>query len=97
MGRGIIITVLGVSLITAFLILKLNANSKEGENEPLTPRERQVLSLLAKGYSTKEIAQLLSISPHTTRNHIQSILQKLGVHSRLEAVLRAIEYRLIKQ
>jgi DNA-binding NarL/FixJ family response regulator len=74
-----------------------DARFTDGEQETLTPRERQTLSLLSKGYGTKEIARSLSISPHTTRNHIQSILQKLGVHSRLEAVLQAIEYGLIQR
>lgn len=54
--------------------------------DALTPRERQVLSLLAQGLSTDEMADTLSISPSTTRNHVQSILGKLNVHSRLEAV-----------
>lgn len=58
--------------------------------EELTPREREILNLLAEGTGTREINEELSISVHTTRNHIQNILQKLGVHSRLEAVLLAI-------
>lgn len=52
----------------------------------LTPREAVVLSLLASGHGTREIARTLVISPATVRNHVQSILRKLGVHSRLEAV-----------
>ena len=52
----------------------------------LTPRERQVLSLLAQGLGTEEMADTLSISAATIRNHVQNILEKLAVHSRLEAV-----------
>ena len=52
----------------------------------LTPRERQVLSLLAQGLGTEEMADTLSISEATIRNHVQNILEKLSVHSRLEAV-----------
>lgn len=59
----------------------------------LTDREREVLTLLAQGFSTREIAQSLSISPATTRNHIRNILQKFQVHSRLEAVVYALEQR----
>lgn len=55
----------------------------------LTPRERQVLLLLAQGLGTDQMASMLNISPATTRNHIQSILGKLSVHSRLEAVTYA--------
>jgi len=61
----------------------------------LTDREREVLTLLARGLSTNNIAQSLSISPATVRNHIRNILQKLQVHSRLEAVLYALQHGLI--
>jgi len=55
----------------------------------LTSREREVLRLLASGVSTKAVAQKLFISPFTARNHVQKILAKLKVHSRLEAVTLA--------
>lgn len=51
----------------------------------LTRREREVLSLLAEGEDNEGIAEVLVISPQTARTHIQNILGKLGVHSRLEA------------
>jgi PAS domain S-box-containing protein len=63
--------------------------------EVLTPREREVLALLVKGHGTQHIAQLLSISPSTVRNHIQHVLQKLQVHNRLEAVTLAIKFGLV--
>lgn len=58
---------------------------------PLTPRENEVLQHLASGAATKAIADRLCISPLTVRNHIRSVLEKLGVHSRLEAVIVAME------
>lgn len=58
--------------------------------ESLTGREREVLTLLTRGLSSQEIADDLSISRNTARNHIQRILQKLQVHSRLEAVTFAL-------
>jgi PAS domain S-box-containing protein len=61
----------------------------------LTRRERQVLTLLVEGHGTREIAQHLSISVNTTRNHVQQILQKLDVHTRLEAVIYAINNGLL--
>lgn len=54
--------------------------------EPLTPRERAVLDLLATGASTAEMADRLAISRTTVQNHVAHILAKLGAHSRLEAV-----------
>ncbi len=63
--------------------------------ESLTPRECEVFALLVKGHGTSEIAQILSISPSTVRNHIQHILQKLQVHTRLEAVTYAIKHDLV--
>jgi DNA-binding NarL/FixJ family response regulator len=52
----------------------------------LTPREREVLSLLVEGEDVAGIAGLLFISPETARTHVQRVLRKLGVHSRLEAI-----------
>jgi two-component system nitrate/nitrite response regulator NarL len=51
----------------------------------LTPREREILGLLSKGSDNHMIARELVISPETARTHIQKVLTKLGVHSRLEA------------
>jgi DNA-binding NarL/FixJ family response regulator len=57
--------------------------------ESLTPRERQVLALLATGRSSKQAAGELVISPRTLGTHMQHILAKLGVHSRTQAVVIA--------
>lgn len=61
----------------------------------LTPREKEVLSLLAEGGDNDTIAQALVISPQTARTHIQNVLVKLGVHSRLEAAAVAIQNGLL--
>ena len=55
----------------------------------LTPRERQVLQLLAEGLPNKAIAHRLSVSEHTAKYHVNAILGKLGAQSRTEAVIRA--------
>jgi len=55
----------------------------------LTPRQHEVLGLLAHGSSTHQIAELLHLSRETVRNHIRGILQALDVHSRVEAVATA--------
>lgn len=61
----------------------------EGETVALTPREKEILGCLARGQTTASIAKALSIARVTVRNHVQSILQKLAVHSKLEAVVLA--------
>ena len=67
----------------------------EGDLVALTPREREILGCLAQGDSTPAVARKLAIAAVTVRNHIQSILQKLEVHSKLEAVVLAQKRRLI--
>jgi NarL family two-component system response regulator LiaR len=62
----------------------------------LTPREREVLALMIKGLSNTEIAEQLVVSPATIKTHVSSILAKLGVTSRTEAVALAVEHRLIR-
>jgi DNA-binding NarL/FixJ family response regulator len=63
----------------------------------LTPREREVLKLLAEGLGQKKIAQALFITPKTVATHIQHILMKLDVHSRAEAVAYAYRDRLFER
>lgn len=62
----------------------------------LTSRELEVLSLLTEGASSKEVARQLHVSQNTVRSHVQNILSKLGVHSRLEAAAFAIKFRIVK-
>ena len=63
------------------------ADGEDGTAPPqLTAREREVLRWVAAGLQNKEIAQTLDLSLATVRNHIHNILEKLGVHSKLEAV-----------
>jgi DNA-binding NarL/FixJ family response regulator len=59
--------------------------------DPLTRREAEVLRLMAAGWSNREIAEALSTSEGTVKNHISSILSKLGVRDRTRAVLRGLE------
>jgi two-component system, NarL family, nitrate/nitrite response regulator NarL len=66
-----------------------------GATEPLTPREREVLALLAQGLANKAIAARLGISDHTAKFHVNSILGKLGVDSRVEAIVRAARLGLV--
>jgi DNA-binding NarL/FixJ family response regulator len=69
-------------------------NGSEGDpaSEALTSREREVLKLLARGLTQAQIAEELYISPKTVGGHIQRVLEKLGVHSRAQAVALAHEH-----
>lgn len=58
--------------------------------DELTMRERQVLAMIASGYSNRRIAAECVLSLNTVRAHVQNVLMKLGVHSRLEAVAFAV-------
>ena len=64
--------------------------------EALTPRETEVIRLMAGGYSNREISQALNKSEGTIKNHVSNILQKLGVRDRTRAVLKAIETGLLQ-
>lgn len=64
--------------------------------DDLTPREVEVLTMLAEGRSTDQIVQTLMLSTHTVRNHIRSILAKLQAHSRLEAVAVAVRLGIVR-
>ena len=81
--------------ITEALLKGLSRQSTDFEAsdipEPLTPRETDVIRLMAGGYSNKEISQALNKSEGTIKNHVSNILSKLGVRDRTRAVLKAIE------
>ena len=64
-------------------------------NERLTPREREVLQLIAEGKKTSEIARIMTRSLHTVRNHRARLMKKLGVHSAAELVKAAEEMGLV--
>jgi len=63
---------------------------------PLTPRELEILQAVAGGQSNKEIGRLLGISDQTVKNHITSILRKLAVNDRTQAVMQALRHGWIK-
>ncbi len=65
--------------------------------EPLSPRETEVLQLMARGLQNKEIAAQLVISERTVKFHVSSILGKLGAGNRTEAVTMALQQGIIEQ
>jgi DNA-binding NarL/FixJ family response regulator len=71
------------------------AGAATADAEPMTPREREVLRLLAAGYSNREIARALFIAEGTVKNHVSNILTKMAVRDRTRAVLKAAERGLL--
>ncbi|ARD48198.1 DNA-binding response regulator [Sporosarcina sp. P37] len=67
-------------------LIDLAFDLKEEEKNPLTEREVQVLKLISEGKTTKQIAAELFLSPGTVRNYVSTILDKLGVRNRIEAI-----------
>jgi two-component system, NarL family, response regulator YdfI len=88
------------SVSSGLLIFDVSVMPKMGSAEPppeeLTPRETEVLRLLADGLPNREIAERLHISEHTIKFHIRSILGKLGASSRTEAVTLGFRSGLIE-
>lgn len=84
------------AMTRALLDRPVVAASRRGEAaEPLTPRELDVLRLLAKGNTNKQVAELLSISVRTVENHRANLMAKLGLASRVELVSYAEDHELI--
>ena len=65
--------------------------------DALTEREREVLALVARGYTNRQIAEALSLSEKTARNHLSHILEKLGLSRRSEAAVYAVEHQLVRR
>jgi two-component system response regulator DevR len=88
----------GGTLFTPRTISSLLNKRREMESqlEKLTAREKEVLRLMAQGISSREIASKLGISYTTVRTHIRSLGSKLGVHSKLEAIVKARELALVE-
>ena len=87
----------GGSLFTAESVAHVVSRWRDAQAqlERLTPREKEVLRLMAGGTPSREIASRLGISYSTVRTHIRSLGSKLGVHSKLEAIVKARELALI--
>lgn len=92
----------GDSVISPEMTGKLVAGLKRGsaplppEHEQLSNREREILIALARGASNKEIARGFDLAESTVKIHVQNILRKLGLHSRVQAAVYAIEHGISK-
>ncbi|MCK4698342.1 MAG: response regulator transcription factor, partial [Dehalococcoidia bacterium] len=67
----------------------------EDPYERLTDRERDILKLVVEGYKTQQIAEMLTITPKTVEGHRTSLMNKLGIHNRLELVKYALRRGII--
>lgn len=82
-------------LLVADFLSRANEGSIKATMDGLTPREQEVLSVLAEGLSNDEIAEKLAISRHTVARHRENLMRKLNLHSRSELVKYAIRKGLI--
>jgi DNA-binding NarL/FixJ family response regulator len=72
------------------------AHNSDSDAPQLTDREIEVLRLIAKGYNSNEISNVLDVTYHTVTSHVRNIYRKLAVHSRSEAVFEAVQRGLVK-
>lgn len=82
--------------VTALIRTHLERRRDEPEHDPLSPREQEVVKLIAEGFSGREIAELLQISPRTVERHRANLLEKLGLQDRVEVTRYAIRRGLIE-
>jgi DNA-binding NarL/FixJ family response regulator len=98
-GQSLINPSMAAKLLTEFAALAKRADSERAEQVPaprLTDREIEVLKLVARGMNNRDIAKELFISENTVKNHVRNILEKLQIHSRMEAVMIAVRENLIE-
>ncbi len=95
-GQSLISPSMASKLLNEFNALARRAAQQEQVSAPvLTARELEVLKLVARGLSNREVAEGLFISENTVKNHVRNILEKLHLHSRMEAVMYAVRKRLL--
>jgi DNA-binding NarL/FixJ family response regulator len=95
-GQSLISPSMASKLLSEFTNLAKRADERQSLPTPrLTERELEVLKLVAQGMSNREIAVELYISENTVKNHVRNILEKLHLHSRMEAVVYAVREKLL--
>ena len=98
-GQSLINPSMAGKLLTEFATLARRDEEERVEQIPaprLTEREMQVLKLVARGMNNRDIGKELFISDNTVKNHVRNILEKLQIHSRMEAVMVAVRDKLIE-
>jgi two-component system NarL family response regulator len=98
-GQSLINPSMAGKLLTEFATLAKRDDEERVQQLPapkLTGREMEVLKLVARGMNNRDIAKELFISENTVKNHVRNILEKLQIHSRMEAVMIAVREKLIE-
>ncbi len=96
-GQSLISPSMASKLLTEFATMIKKTDERQQVPTPrLTDREMEVLRLVAKGLNNRDIAKQLFISENTVKNHIRNILEKLQLHSRMEAVVYAVREKLLE-
>jgi DNA-binding NarL/FixJ family response regulator len=96
-GQSLISPSMASKLLDEFAAMIKKEEQKEEVPAPrLTPREMEVLEHVAQGMNNREIAKALFISENTVKNHVRNILEKLHLHSRMEAVVYAVREKLLE-
>jgi len=98
-GQSLINPSMAAKLLTEFAALAKRDSEERTQRVPaprLTDREMEVLRLVARGMNNRDIAKELFISENTVKNHVRNILEKLQIHSRMEAVMVAVREKLIE-
>jgi two-component system NarL family response regulator len=94
-GQASITPSMATKLLGEFNVLSRRVDAGNDAAPRLTDREIEVLRLVAKGMSNKEIAAELVIAENTAKNHVRNILEKLQLRSRMEAALYAVREKLV--
>ncbi len=96
-GQSRISPSMAAKLLAEFAAMSKRADERQQLPAPrLTEREMEVLKLVAQGLNNRDIAKQLFISENTVKNHIRNILEKLHLHSRMEAVVYAVREKLLE-
>ena len=96
LGQSLISPSMASKLLSEFATMVKRRDERSQMPGPrLTERELQVLRLVAKGLNNKDIGEQLFISENTVKNHVRNILEKLHLHSRMEAVVYAVREKLL--
>jgi two-component system NarL family response regulator len=94
-GQSVVTPSMATKLLSEFNILSRRVDTQHGNAPRLTDREVEVLRLVAKGMSNKDIANELVIAQNTVKNHVRNILEKLQMRSRMEAAMYAVREKLV--
>ncbi|MDP8977488.1 MAG: response regulator transcription factor [Actinomycetota bacterium] len=96
-GQALISPLMATKLLSRFSAMARRDERPEHARSPrLTKREMEVLTLIARGMNNRDIARELFISENTVKNHVRNILEKLHLHSRMEAVVYAVREKLLE-